>query len=108
MTGRPFQQTPIDTQKDMGCLLKESHGVRILGSSALDLCMLATNCYDVFLVRGIKSWDISAGVCILREAGGDIENLRSSETDFTLLNGDYIASKNPKTIKEVRDLLFLC
>lgn len=96
------------TRKDMGCLLKESHGIRILGSSALDLCMLATNSYDVFLVRGIKSWDICAGVCILKEAGGDIENLRSSETDFTLVNGDYIASKNPKTIKEVRDLLFLC
>lgn len=91
------------TMENTKNLLKESHGIRIIGSSALDLCNIASHQYDVFFVRGIKSWDICAGVCILREAGGEIENMEGGE--FSLLNGDYIASSNPSVIKEVRSLI---
>jgi myo-inositol-1(or 4)-monophosphatase len=44
--------------------------LRRLGSAALDLCFVASGSYDGFWERGLKSWDMAAGIVILREAGG--------------------------------------
>lgn len=46
------------------------HGVRSLGSATLDLAFVATGAFDIWWEGGCWEWDVAAGICILREAGG--------------------------------------
>ncbi|KZC12080.1 Inositol monophosphatase 1, partial [Dufourea novaeangliae] len=46
------------------------HGIRALGSAALNMCMVALGGADVSFEFGIHAWDIAAGDIIVREAGG--------------------------------------
>jgi myo-inositol-1(or 4)-monophosphatase len=45
-------------------------GVCRMGSAALDLCYVASGRFDLFWEYGLAPWDMSAGVLIVREAGG--------------------------------------
>ena len=44
--------------------------IRMLGSASLMLCYLATGNFDVYTENDIYIWDIAAGLCIVRDAGG--------------------------------------
>ncbi|RDL31480.1 Inositol monophosphatase [Venustampulla echinocandica] len=46
------------------------HGVRSLGSATLDLAYVAAGSFDIWWEGGCWEWDVAAGICILREAGG--------------------------------------
>ena len=45
------------------------------GAAALDLAYVAAGRYDGFWERGLHSWDLAAGLVIVREAGGLVEPL---------------------------------
>jgi len=45
-------------------------GVRRLGSATLELAYLAAGRFDVVWERGLKPWDVAAGLLMVREAGG--------------------------------------
>lgn len=45
-------------------------GSRRWGAAALDLAYVACGRLDIYWERGLNSWDIAAGMVILREAGG--------------------------------------
>jgi len=47
-----------------------THGVRRAGSAALDLANVACGRYDGFWEFNLNPWDTSAGVLLVREAGG--------------------------------------
>lgn len=47
-----------------------TQGVRRSGSAALDLVYTACGRFDGYWERGLSPWDITAGIVILREAGG--------------------------------------
>lgn len=49
-----------------------TQGVRRSGSAALDLTDVACGRLDGYWERGIKAWDIVAGIVILEEAGGQV------------------------------------
>ncbi|KUJ14172.1 inositol monophosphatase [Mollisia scopiformis] len=46
------------------------HGVRSLGSATLDLAYVASGAFDIWWEGGCWEWDVAAGFCILKEAGG--------------------------------------
>lgn len=49
---------------------------RLLGSAALDLAYVAAGRYDgYYLQGGAKSWDIAAGILMVREASGMVTDL---------------------------------
>ncbi|GAA6003954.1 inositol monophosphatase family protein [Rhodotorula paludigena] len=48
------------------------HGVRSLGSAALDLVYVATGAVDVFWEGGCWEWDVCAGIVLIAEAGGRV------------------------------------
>ena len=48
----------------------EVHGLRSLGSSALDLVHCASGSVDIMWEGAAWEWDVCAGLAILREAGG--------------------------------------
>ncbi|MCP2732535.1 inositol monophosphatase family protein [Limnofasciculus baicalensis] len=49
-----------------------TQGVRRSGSASLDLTDVACGRLDGYWERGIKSWDIAAGVVLVEEAGGKV------------------------------------
>src|SRR6202158_5018421 len=49
-----------------------SHGVRRDGSAAMDLAAVACGRFEGFWEFGLHSWDTSAGVLLVREAGGTV------------------------------------
>ena len=76
--------------------------IRKSGSAALDLAYVATGRYDGYWQREINYWDIAAGVIIVKESGGFIENI--NDEGFNKEKVDILAS-NSKIHKELRNLL---
>ena len=69
-----------------------SAGVRRFGSAALDLAYVAAGRFDGYWEHGLKSWDIAAGILLVREAGGFVSDFASR--DRVLQSGDVVAG-NP-------------
>ncbi|MDG1858897.1 MAG: inositol monophosphatase family protein [Emcibacteraceae bacterium] len=65
--GRPHQETFITNLEH---IMPEVAGVRRFGSAALDLAWVAAGRYDGFWEEGLASWDIAAGILMVREARG--------------------------------------
>lgn len=59
-----------------------TQGVRRSGSAALDLADVACGRLEGYWERGIKAWDIVAGVVILEEAGGTITSYDNRGLDI--------------------------
>ncbi len=52
-----------------------THGGRRFGSAALDLCWVACGRLEGVWEFGLKSWDVSAGLAIIEEAGGRVTDM---------------------------------
>lgn len=74
----------------MGRLLPQTAGVRSHGAAALALAWVAAGRIDGFWERGLKPWDLAAGVLLVREAGGFVEPLY--ENDDLMGRGHVIAA----------------
>ncbi|MDR6941524.1 inositol monophosphatase family protein [Mucilaginibacter pocheonensis] len=57
-------------------LMKSCHGLRRLGSAAVDLAYTACGRFDAFYEYNLNSWDIAAGIVIVKQAGGQIVNFK--------------------------------
>ncbi|MEM9432658.1 MAG: inositol monophosphatase family protein [Pseudomonadota bacterium] len=94
-TGLPFgggKYLPA-ALKDLAALLPECAGVRRWGAAALDLAFVAAGRYDGYWERGLNSWDIAAGIILVREAGGFVEPILDGQS--ALEDGHLIAA-NPE------------
>ncbi len=78
-------------------LMKSSHGVRRLGSAAVDLAYVAAGRYDIFYEYGLNPWDVAAGALIVKQAGGHVTDF-DGEKDY--LFGKKIIASNRKTHDE--------
>jgi len=83
-------------------LLYNTHGLRRLGSAAVDLAYVACGRFEGFYEYGLNSWDVAAGALIVKEAGGKV-------TDFTGGNkfvfGREIIASNRKVFGELQRLI---
>lgn len=66
-------------------LMEKCHGLRRMGSAAVDLCYVACGRLDGFFEYDLKPYDVAAGVIIIQEAGGRV-------SDFEMGN-DFIFGK---------------
>ncbi|WP_372988987.1 inositol monophosphatase family protein [Sulfitobacter sp.] len=91
-TGLPFagRGDLPDTLRDLGRILPVCAGVRRWGSAALDLAYVAAGRYDGYWERRLNSWDLAAGMLIVREAGGMVEPL-NPEGDI-LQDGEIVCA----------------
>jgi myo-inositol-1(or 4)-monophosphatase len=55
---------------DLAAVMANAGNLRRLGAASLDLCFVASGCYDGFWERNLQAWDIAAGIIIIKEAGG--------------------------------------
>jgi myo-inositol-1(or 4)-monophosphatase len=75
---------------EVNAVMREVSGVRRFGSAALDLAWVAAGRYDAFWERSLSSWDVAAGIVLVREAGGVVSDLSSGQD--MLANGHILAS----------------
>lgn len=68
--------------REMKTLIPEVAGIRRSGSAALDLAWVAAGRYDAFWERGLASWDIAAGVLMIKEAGGYAQGINGNDSDM--------------------------
>jgi len=79
-------------------LLPNIRDIRRLGAAALDLCYVAMGKMDGYYEIDLKPWDVSAGILILLEAGGEVAN------DYQI--GDkIIIATNGKITQELQSYL---
>jgi myo-inositol-1(or 4)-monophosphatase len=91
-TGVPFggRSDLPQTLQDLARLMPACAGVRRWGSAALDMAYVAAGRYDGFWERRLNSWDLAAGVLIVREAGGLVDGLTPGENPVE--TGDVICA----------------
>lgn len=82
-----------------------SQAVRRPGSAALDLCYVAAGRLDGFWELNLSPWDVVAGACIVREAGGKITNFDSEEFNPYIKN---IIASNSLIHEQIKEVLLYC
>jgi myo-inositol-1(or 4)-monophosphatase len=93
-TGFPYDRAEIPEALELfGRFAATTRGMRRLGSTALDLCYVASGRLDGYFERGIWPWDLAAGSVILREAGGKLTNYRGGVLE---LDGREIVASNER------------
>ena len=58
--------------------------VRMFGSAALSCAYVAAGKCDVYLEKGVYLWDIAAGMCLVKEAGGKVNLSSLDENRYTV------------------------
>lgn len=53
-------------------LMQRCHGVRRIGSAAIDLAYVACGRFDGYFEFNLNSYDVAAGIVLVREAGGHV------------------------------------
>ena len=86
------RETKDNNYIEFCCLTHKTQGVRRGGSAALDLTDVACGRLDGYWERGIQPWDMSAGICILREAGGHVTAY--DESPLQLQSGRLLATNH--------------
>jgi len=75
-TGFPYYQFEKQPQymQLFSTLMQKCHGLRRIGSAAVDLAYVACGRFDAFFEYNLNPWDVAAGAFIVQEAGGQIMN----------------------------------
>jgi myo-inositol-1(or 4)-monophosphatase len=60
--------------REAAAVMAHAGGLRRLGAAALDLAYVACGRVDAYWERGLSSWDLAAGIVLIREAGGFISD----------------------------------
>lgn len=90
-TGFPSNELP-DMDRYMELLkvcVTHSHGIRRVGSAALDLAWVACGRYDAYYESGLQAWDVAAGSFLVKQAGGEVSDF-SGGRDY-LFGSEMIA-----------------
>ncbi|MFP4467534.1 MAG: inositol monophosphatase family protein [Bacteroidales bacterium] len=59
--------------------LENTHGVRRIGSAAVDLAYVACGRFEGFFEYSLSPWDVAAGSLIVQEAGGKVTDFSGNE-----------------------------
>ena len=55
--------------------IKNNLNIRKSGSAALDMAYVGAGRYDGYFQKNLNIWDIAAGIIIIKEAGGKINDI---------------------------------
>ncbi len=71
-------------------LLRNSHGIRRLGSAAADLVYVACGRFEGFYEYGLHPWDVAAGALIVKQAGGKVSDFSAGPN--YIFGGEIVAT----------------
>lgn len=60
-------------------LMRSCHGLRRIGSAAVDLAYTACGRFEGFYEYNLNAWDIAAGIVIVKQAGGQVVNFKGGD-----------------------------
>jgi myo-inositol-1(or 4)-monophosphatase len=105
--------TPRNREKDkergefvaqLAAALEATAGLRRFGSASLDLAYVAAGRYDAFWENELAPWDIGAGICLVREAGGFVTEINGGpnllQTGSTLACNVHLYQSFKKLLNE--------
>ncbi|WP_375561236.1 inositol monophosphatase family protein [Bernardetia sp. OM2101] len=108
-TGFPYED--FDRIEDylfmMGTMMKAAHGLRRLGSAAVDLSFVAAGRFEGYFEYNLNAWDVAAGALIVKEAGGIVSDFEGNEiVDNYIFGKQIIAATNvhPQILKLVKEV----
>lgn len=80
-TGFPYDDFGMEAEymELLRELMHRTRGIRRLGSAAADLAYVACGRFEAFYEYGLNSWDVAAGVLLVREAGGIVSGFHPSK-----------------------------
>ncbi|TDG44442.1 hypothetical protein AWZ03_009138 [Drosophila navojoa] len=84
-------------------MAKQVHGLRALGSAALNMAMVALGAADANYEFGIHAWDVCAGDLIVREAGGVV--IDPAGGDFDIMSRRVLAAATPQLAQDMAKVL---
>lgn len=87
---------------ELAAAMGKAGNIRRLGAAALDLAMVAAGRLDGYWERGIKPWDIAAGIVLVREAGGFVTDL---DGGFDMLAKNAICAGNEAIHRQLLDIV---
>jgi myo-inositol-1(or 4)-monophosphatase len=79
-------------RRELAQVQAKAAGIRRFGAAALDLAFVAAGRFDGYWERGLKAWDIAAGIVIVREAGGMAGDIDGAAD--VLATGDIMAANS--------------
>ena len=122
LNGKPIQVSPVSNLRDAiaasgyfnhekityetsnlpqtWAFLKNCLGLRRNGASSLDMCWVAMGRFDIYWEKGLKAWDLAAGVLIAQEAGATVTNYQGKPCDIFV--GEVLASNGLVHAESVR------
>lgn len=91
-TGIPFRGNGDHAAylRTLAAVMAKTAGIRRAGAAALDLAYVAAGRLDGFWEYDLNAWDIAAGMILIREAGGFVEDLGGR--DNPLKTGNVLAA----------------
>ena len=107
VTGFPYDRLtrPRYYTRFFEVFMNRTHGVRRLGSAAIDLCYVASGRFDGFWEFGLKAWDVAAGGLIAKEAGACLTDFKGKPMNIygeqTLVANSYIHGSMLRLIKRL-------
>lgn len=103
VTGFPYEEKQLDEFLDIyKYLIRNSRGVRRLGSAAIDLCYVAHGKFEAFYEIGLQPWDVAAGSLIVSEAGGHVSSINGTNN---FLFGKTLLATNSHIHTEFSEIL---
>ena len=76
--------------------------IRKSGSAALDIAYVAAGRYDGYFQNDLNLWDIAAGIIILKEAGGTINEINLSQNKNIQIRASSMAI-NTKMLEKLNN-----
>ncbi len=96
LIGTGFPYYDFDRVEDyiaaMKVLMKNTRGLRRMGSAAVDLAYVAAGRFDAFFEHALHAWDVAAGGFILQQAGGKVSDFNGGKN--WLFGGEIVAASS--------------
>ena len=103
-TGFPYTHFGLldDYLRVLGAFMERCHGVRRIGSAAVDLAYVAAGRFEGFFEFNLNSYDVAAGILLVREAGGRVTQfLEDGEPVF----GREVVASNGHVHQQMQDTI---
>lgn len=91
--------------KTVQSLMPHIAGLRRFGSAALDMAWVAAGRYEGFWEMNLKPWDVSAGIILVKEAGGYISDPEGNQLNDIGMSVDIVAA-NAGLFSTIREIVY--
>jgi myo-inositol-1(or 4)-monophosphatase len=84
-------------------LMQKTHGLRRLGSAAIDIAYVAAGRFEGFFEYNLNAWDVAGGIALVEEAGGRVSDFAGG--DNGIFGKSLIAGCSPTLHAELLEVV---